>query len=161
MNENLFRWSKMLRSPLFLGCCGCNSYRQAGRTARNAVALSFHSIHGQKVPKKRQAGKNRQTVTDTQRSVFSLYLVQGSAGFRVPLRAHMHTHVHTRTRTHRVARARVANFPMTTAASCLFSAGRCGCPFASRGFFLGRVRWSILIRTSDTIFYSVGHNSSG
>lgn len=156
MNENLFRWSKMLRSPLFLGCCGCNSYRQAGRTARNAVALSFHSIHGQKVPKKRQAGKNRQTVTDTQRSVFSLYLVQGSAGFRVPLRAHTHTYTDTQSRES--ARRK---FSDDHRGKLPFFAGRCGCPFASRGFFLGRVRWSILIRTSNTIFYSVGHNSSG
>uniref|UniRef100_A0A8D8MJZ3 (northern house mosquito) hypothetical protein n=1 Tax=Culex pipiens TaxID=7175 RepID=A0A8D8MJZ3_CULPI len=151
MNENLFRWSKTLRSPLCLGCCGCNSYGQAGRTAKYAVALSFHSIHGQKVPKK--AG--RQKLTDRYGSVFSL-----SSWCKVlPDFAFLctHTHVHGHTQ---VARAR-RKFSDDHRGKLPFSAGRCGCPFASRGFFLGRVGWSILIHTSDTIFYSVGHNSSG
>lgn len=117
MNENLFRWSKMLRSPLFLGCCGCNSHWQAGRMAKNAVALSFHSIHGQKVPKKdRQAKTDRQSRIHSARSSLSSWCkVLPDFAFLC-----LHTHTHTRTRIHRATRARVANFPMTTAASCPF-----------------------------------------
>uniref|UniRef100_A0A8D8CER4 (northern house mosquito) hypothetical protein n=1 Tax=Culex pipiens TaxID=7175 RepID=A0A8D8CER4_CULPI len=150
MNENLFRWSKMLRSPLFLGCCGCNSHWQAGRTAKYAVALSFHSIHGQKVPKK--AGRQAKTDRQIRFVVRSL-----SIWCKVlPDFAFLCTHTHVHGHTHK-SRERVANFPMTTAASCLF-------PLAGVDvllFFLGRVGWSILVHTSDTIFYSVGHNSSG
>lgn len=157
MNENLFRWSKMLRSPLFLGCCGCNSHWQAGRMAKNAVALSFHSIHGQKVPKKdRQAKTDRQSRIHSARSSLSSWCkVLPDFAF---LCLHTHTHTYTDTQSHESARRK---FSDDHRGKLPLSAGRCGCPFASRGFFLGRVGWSILIHTSDTIFYSVGHNSSG
>lgn len=134
--KTCFAQKSALPSWLFLGCCRCSLYTQAGRKdgQKRGGAVFLINPCGKKVPKNRQ--------TDRQTRSLSLARI----GFRVFGFCFTHKHANTHTQTHCVAK-----FSRTTG----FSAGRCGDVLFELGSSLeGLVGRSILAKHFPPLFTS-------